>query len=257
MSERTEQFHSLLHEVKDRPHEDAPRLILADFLQDMGDIRGEFIHLQIRRAQLPEDDPEAVALHRQELKILKHHALDWLGPFADLASSWEFQRGFIRLTVRGNRLRDGHEHLEHAQFHWVEGLTLSELSDLGYLRSLPPALAGELTILDLSDNLHLNLRPLLHESIAAVRMLHLARAFLGDRQVETLAGCPYLRDLRVLDLHGNRIRDEGAVALAGSSHLTNLHLLDVRDNAFTSGGEKALRDVFGDRVKMSLREDWR
>src|SRR5262245_51901314 len=100
MNLRDEQLTIFLREIKGRPDDDVPRLILGDWLQDQGDPRGEFICLQVRRARLREDDPEATAMLRRERELLRHHAFDWLGPLVDFASSWEFSRGFVQLDVR-------------------------------------------------------------------------------------------------------------------------------------------------------------
>src|SRR5205814_138445 len=80
----------LLSEVKTDPDDDTPRLILADWLQDHDDPRGEFIHLQVVRRSLSEDDPRHAPLYQRERQILSRHGLDWLGPLADHAGSWTF-----------------------------------------------------------------------------------------------------------------------------------------------------------------------
>src|SRR5438270_11567153 len=85
----------LLAEVKAQPEDDTPRLILADWLQDQGDPRGELIHLQVVRAGLARDDPRHVELRRREGQILHRHVLGWLGPLGDVVADWSFSRGFL------------------------------------------------------------------------------------------------------------------------------------------------------------------
>ncbi|MEW5737931.1 MAG: TIGR02996 domain-containing protein [Myxococcota bacterium] len=75
---------TLLRAVYDNPEDDAPRLVLADVLQERGDPRGEFIALQCAGT----DEKKAKAL-------LKAHGKKWLGPLAPvLGADFEFRRGF-------------------------------------------------------------------------------------------------------------------------------------------------------------------
>ena len=47
-----------LHNIKEDPEEDAPRLALADWLQERGDPRGEFIRAQVEATRLlNQEDP--------------------------------------------------------------------------------------------------------------------------------------------------------------------------------------------------------
>src|SRR5690348_15259175 len=72
------------------PDDDAPRLILADWLEDHGDehtaARAEFIRLQIELAGLGEDDPRRAALERRGKGLLAGHEKAWLGRLADLVT---------------------------------------------------------------------------------------------------------------------------------------------------------------------------
>src|SRR5258708_352110 len=45
----------LLEDVKEHPQDDGPRSILADWLEEKGDTRGEFIRLQCQLARMPRD----------------------------------------------------------------------------------------------------------------------------------------------------------------------------------------------------------
>lgn len=65
------------------PDDDQPRRVLADYLQERGDPRGELIAL----ALAGEDTDELVATHGRR----------WLHPLADVlpATTWRFERGFL------------------------------------------------------------------------------------------------------------------------------------------------------------------
>lgn len=70
------------------PHDDAPRLVLADALLEQEDPRGEFLSLQMRtektRAEL-----------KREKDLIKAHGKAWLAPFGPtLGASVTWRRGF-------------------------------------------------------------------------------------------------------------------------------------------------------------------
>lgn len=67
---------TLLDEIRAAPSDDAPRLVLADLLSDLGDPRGEFIARQLANI-------EAVP------------SLACAGPFATPVHDWTFHRGFV------------------------------------------------------------------------------------------------------------------------------------------------------------------
>lgn len=243
-----------LREIKDRPDDDLPRLVLADWLQDQGDPRGEFVHLQVMRARLREDDPQAQTLYGRERTLLRKHALTWLGPLADVGSGWTFERGFIQLELRAEPRRAPMTNLPDLSrceaAAWVEGVTTRAKgpADLSILHET--GLLGQLCWLDLSGLQLSSLGPLLRNESAGLRSLLLRDVLLNAGEVERLAETPILSRLKVLDLSGNRLRDASAFALAASAPLRNLVSLDVSENHFTNTGRDALSASFGDRVVL-------
>src|SRR4051794_30785677 len=89
MSERL----GLLLAIRDRPDDDALRLVLADWLEDHGDSeQAEFIRVQIERARLPDEDDRQAELEARERRLLLKHAERWVP--AELPLSWtRFRRG--------------------------------------------------------------------------------------------------------------------------------------------------------------------
>lgn len=104
------------------PHEDTPRLVYADALDEQGDTSGraEFIRVQCELAKYPptvpwdtftssakaefaavrEDDPRREKLERREQELLTAHVLDWAGdeflPFEAASGKIPiFRRGFV------------------------------------------------------------------------------------------------------------------------------------------------------------------
>jgi uncharacterized protein (TIGR02996 family) len=84
---------ALLAAVWERPEEDEPRQVLADFLADQGDPRGEFINLQMARHR-KEITAEG---KKREKELLKRHKKAWLGPIEKFIQMYalRFERGFL------------------------------------------------------------------------------------------------------------------------------------------------------------------
>jgi len=95
---------ALFDQILQNPAEDAPRLIYADWLEEHGDPRGEFIRLQCQLAKLPDDGAQRDVLHGRAAKILQLHRDTWLNDVApELRAGAGFVRGFIEnwsLTVQ-------------------------------------------------------------------------------------------------------------------------------------------------------------
>src|SRR3569833_2125955 len=80
------------------PDDDRPRLVYADFLQQRGDPRGDFIALQCAYevARAADDDSLSVKLAKRWRKLLDEHEVQWVtGARSVLRRSMKFRRGFI------------------------------------------------------------------------------------------------------------------------------------------------------------------
>ena len=71
-------FDSFFTDIVSRPDDDGPRLVLADWLEDQGDPRGEFIRIQCELAQLDWDVPRFDELSLQESDLLRRHRAKWV-----------------------------------------------------------------------------------------------------------------------------------------------------------------------------------
>jgi uncharacterized protein (TIGR02996 family) len=75
---------ALLAAIWEHPHEDTPRLVYADWLQETGDAanvaRAEFIRVQCRLAQLDAWDEAACALQEREKQLWKKWGVRWRAP---------------------------------------------------------------------------------------------------------------------------------------------------------------------------------
>jgi uncharacterized protein (TIGR02996 family) len=83
---------ALLAAVYADPADDELRRVAADALLEAGDPRGEFIHLQLRRAAGGLEP----ASERRERQLLKQHRDAWLGPLLPFVAKArvEFEKGF-------------------------------------------------------------------------------------------------------------------------------------------------------------------
>jgi uncharacterized protein (TIGR02996 family) len=77
----------LFQRVYEAPGDDAPRLVLADALQQDGDPRGEFIALQLGSSS---------RARKRADKLLERHRADFLGPLRSVVvvGTDEWERGF-------------------------------------------------------------------------------------------------------------------------------------------------------------------
>src|SRR5262245_38135191 len=82
--------------ILDAPHEDAPRLVYADWLEEHGDQRAEFIRVQCELAPLPQSHPDADRLADRGTRLLLVHGDEWRWELPEWArQGCEFERGFV------------------------------------------------------------------------------------------------------------------------------------------------------------------
>ena len=98
---------ALLDAIKDNPDDDTPRLIYADWLDDQGDVRGEFIRTQAALAGLAEDDPRHGELSAVCEALWEEHGERLLGPLAELLPVDHYEpvwrRGFVEELIGWGR----------------------------------------------------------------------------------------------------------------------------------------------------------
>jgi len=106
-----------LQAIIENPDDDAPRLVYADWLEERGDPRGEFIRVQCQLARLPDNDSARPAFVQREHDLLAAHEEQWVAPLRPLLfdqplptdefcpplmeRAWQFRRGFVeRVALR-------------------------------------------------------------------------------------------------------------------------------------------------------------
>lgn len=229
------------------PDDDAPRLVLADFLSGLGDPRGEFIALQCRLAAAPDDEARR-ALRIAENKLLAAHEATWTAGFFHVARSTAFRkvkaffhRGFLEEATLPLEALDDLETLFDAA-PLLRRLRFDSPGFTGQTHA-PPTLAGRLS----------------SPRLRRVTSLDLRLPAGGDAVAVELARCPHLTGLRTLHLEAtawpipdfptpmfsgppesHRLTVAGASALASSPHLKGLRDVKLASNALGGAGVKAL-----------------
>ena len=233
---------AFLEAIQAEPDDDLPRLIFADWLDEQGDPRGEFIRIQCelfqrsddvpflqseiwRLPQRKRDDDHWKALKTRERELLSAHEAEWVQPLKTITTrDWKqfyFLRGFIEhgwFSVRDWR-NQGEEILQQAPL-------LNSLDLRGFESRM--AIVAEL------------------DTLQKIRRLTLEGYFqgfstdspltMGSEGAASLASSPHLLNLKELRLRENDIRDAGLRHLCDAGYLGNLELLDLQRNQITDAG---------------------
>lgn len=70
--------------ICDNPADIGPRLVYADWLEEQGDPRGEFIRVQCALSGMTDDDQQRATLKQLERELLGKHEREWLRPLEQL-----------------------------------------------------------------------------------------------------------------------------------------------------------------------------
>jgi uncharacterized protein (TIGR02996 family) len=236
-------LHGLLDDIKANPDDDALRLILADWLEEQGDPRGEHIRLQVQLSRMEEDDPDREALAVRIWEVERPQRDEWLGPLAGLGQGCRLAGGLVQVaceaeTFRGSTLEAAITAESRA---WLEGLTL----DLrGATQEAIVRAVGSPNLACFSA-LTLQTPSLRYDDASLARWSGGLRA---------LAVSPHLDALKELNLAGARVGLDGLRVLLSSRHLGGLRSLDLSENELDAAGSEALArsPLFGQLVHLNL-----
>lgn len=185
--------HPFVQEVRAHPHDDAPRLIFADWLEEAGDRRADLIRVQVELSRLPREDARVRELELGEEALLDEFAEEWLAPLRTLGASGVSRRCFQRGLI------------ERVRMSGADFLTRGE----ELCRQAPALYAIELR--DVSEALPLLVRRPLPKQIS---LLDLGSCRLESRELELLAAADWRAQIAELSLAFNQIDDAGAARLA-------------------------------------------
>ncbi len=169
-----EQQRAFLEEVIANPSDDTPRLIYADYLEEAGDPRGEFIRLQCELERLDIFNPRYLdTIHRCE-ELLSEHNATWAGEQSQDLRVSAFHRGFIdTVTVRARAfLEEGESLYRDMPVHWLR---------FNYLKGLGKRLAE-------------------CEALSNIKCLDLAGLKVPDEDLIALLNSTHLTNLQALKL---------------------------------------------------------
>jgi uncharacterized protein (TIGR02996 family) len=228
---------------------DTPRLVYADWLDERGDPRGEFIRVQCELEASRQDPrwPDSGletqrhrALVERESRLLAFHDARWaasLRPLVEPGFRPRFRRGFVDWL-----------HLPLGEFLAKADNIFQLIPLAGVELRIPPKDRIHALPAEGPESLRL-IRELVYSPwMSRLRDLNLSSNGLDDRAVRTLAASPNIAGLRTLDLRGNNLTMAGVRALAGSKFLTSLRKLELSGNprlpkrgrtAESSGGRAA------------------
>ena len=220
---------AFLNAISERPEDDLPRLVYADYLDETGDPdRAEFIRVQIALAKLTEGDAQWSSLDARQNELQKDQA-EWRLPIRGIQ---RFRRGFVEaIAVTADWLIDAPEPV-------LRFAPIRELRVINADNSVS-ALAGvpgldRIETLDLRNN-NFGKTERLMRFLDAAPLDSMTRLLLQNNRiwsdgVESLLGHPRAARLRTLDLSGNPIGDAGAAHLAGANSLRDLRELILRSD---------------------------
>jgi uncharacterized protein (TIGR02996 family) len=254
---------ALLAAIWEHPHEDTPRLMYADWLQEHGQPeRAEFVRVQCELARLDGDDPRFDALEARAEGMLAAHGKGWWKAMPPGARRGHFDRGFPvpnlgQFTLPG-LIKLGESKLRAAplwRYHYgVHGSDLGTLVGWRFLHRLelfalraplPDRWAERLAGCPNARNVS---ELVLMDSAIAAGELALLLGAWADRSlrdlnleldadgVRVLADHPTAANLRGLRLVGSKLTAVEIRTLTRSRHLTRLQSLSVAFNAFGDEG---------------------
>jgi uncharacterized protein (TIGR02996 family) len=224
---------AFLDAVLASPDDDGPRLVYADWLDERGDPRGEFICIQVELEHLPRWHPRKYLLSWREQELLDRHRREWTAGLPELEGiAWgAFRRGFVH-AVRAADLATLVKHADAiARAAPVAAATVPGLTpdpdDRTYLFPVVPWLR-ELTVLrenaPASETAGALARcPLL----STLRRLDLSYQDIDNAALKVLAECPHLAGLTQLILREHLLGPGGLAPLAGAAFLPGLTVLDL------------------------------
>src|SRR5262245_66515414 len=83
----------LLAAARGNPEDDGPRLVLADWLEEQGDPRGEFVRLECRLEAMEDGDPQYPVFRPRSDELAERYGEAWLAPVKAVGQGFSSERG--------------------------------------------------------------------------------------------------------------------------------------------------------------------
>jgi uncharacterized protein (TIGR02996 family) len=234
----------LLAAIWEHPHDDTPRLVYADWLDEHDQHeRARFIRLQCEIARLAPDDPRLSELRRREGGLWTAHRKVYREGLPERLRQFPFHRGFVApppQALTGHQLANTFwDLLPHAPL-WDLSLRAAAPDDL--TRLFADERMARLAALRLDGGTGRGLFRPLAESPHARNLVRLrwAYSFAGPDDVEPLCRPGAAPHLAELWLDTAKLGDAGAERLAASPVSPRLRALSLWSNDLGPAGVGAL-----------------
>jgi uncharacterized protein (TIGR02996 family) len=243
---------AFLDDIKANIDDDTPRLILADWLSEHDDPRGDFIRCQCQREALPNYHPLRETLRQRELALERQCEDQWLGPLRPHLhirspgqnQDWVFVRGMLHLHIIGKLLKPETSRVlwDNDESAWIEHVHLAAHEERG-----EPLQANDWLALQAVPSLvlrYLNLEDI--QSLAKCRIplaanrLDLAGCHLTDEFLQPLTRSATFPRLTFLNLDGNLLTRTSVAALDAATGMPALSAVRLACNALASDGTRIL-----------------
>ena len=258
-----------LRRVKSELDRDDVRLVFADWLDEQGDRRGEWVRVQCRRSSLPPDHPDQTALAAREAELARDPLRGWLEPwlpyfsdrrlFPASAEAWETElypplpldaawpRGLFHLNCPGSALlRTPLSRLAAGpEFEWVETLCVALATDetRAVLRQNGTlARPARLALSCLAGDFDEECFAALVGSVPPTNLtcLDFEQCGLGDEAVAELVGSPVMGSVEVVNLTLCSPGNLTAQAFSNTPQAGRLRVLLLTGHDMTDVGAAAL-----------------
>ncbi|WP_166821631.1 TIGR02996 domain-containing protein [Thalassoroseus pseudoceratinae] len=195
-----EQF---LQAIVEDPDNDLPRLVYADWLDEQGDPRGEYIRVQCELAQVGDYDPTRKPLEERQNTLFKKHKSKWTKDLKVAAiRNYEFRRGFVEVVTLNAK-----NHLQNAEALLDRAPTIREMK-INAMKTV--------------------LNELLESKwLERLDSLNFTACQMGTRRLKRLLRSKHLKNIRKLNLTSNGLGHAGLVALATTESLPRLEKLKI------------------------------
>lgn len=259
-----------IEEIIANPQDQSARLIFADWLEEQGDPRGEFIRIQCELSAPSDNLHRREELDNRQEQLRRVHEHEWIQPLHGRVSGWTFHCGFVEsvemtveqflkyeaeirrriplryLTLQGGRSRYA-EIMKPEVFQKIESLRCESVQltrrDTEAIASIPLLRLHTLNLsrCRMTDDVF---APIVALQTSRLRDMDLSLNHLRNQSTQGLVESSVFTNLERLILYGNEIRTTGARALAQTVGLQKLRFLDIGGNPIGDQGREAIARRF-------------
>lgn len=236
---------AFVDEIRRHPDDVVPRLIYADYLEETGNPRGEFIRIQCQVEELAAGDPQRAELFNRERELLDRHGDEWVSPLREFGVAGVTRDCLRRGLLERARMPAG-AFLQYADQLCMAEPALAEIGLTGVAEHVESLTAmqipRQISRLDLSAcqvDVDIMRRLTVASWWSQLTSIDLRFNSLLDEGVQLLVNVD-APQLMHLNLSSNQINPAGASILGNSPLFSRLQSLDLSMNPIGSVGLIAL-----------------